>query len=333
MNVFYFSSDLFASVMSVSMLSLLDNNRSFGEIKFYIVDDGISEENKKNLLEMVSQYNSADNVRGIVFIDAPDPVKAFRFPFKSRYQMGHSYPRMLIGSILPDSVDRVLCLDSDTLVCGDLQDLWNRDLGCNIMAGVSDCMNIIKYSKQFQMTDEMIYCNAGMFLVDLKKWREQKIEKKIIRRIHKQNGNVFFFEQTLMNWACGGKILALPPEYNCYTLFWAFSYKDLIRWRKPLNFFQESEVLRAKEDPKIIHFTRNFYMLSRPWVKGCDHPMTAEYIRYKQMTPWPKLDEDTRSEKQRKKYELWHKLPLGLMISGASFIYNEVRPKIWWKNE
>ena len=100
MNIFYFSSDLFASVMSVSMLSLLENNRSFGEIKFYIVDDGISEENKKNLLEMVSQYNSADNVRGIVFIDAPDPVKAFRLPFKSRYQMGHSYSRMLIGSIL-----------------------------------------------------------------------------------------------------------------------------------------------------------------------------------------------------------------------------------------
>ena len=49
MNVFYFSSDLFASVMSVSMLSLLENNRSFVEIKFYIVDDGISEENKKNI--------------------------------------------------------------------------------------------------------------------------------------------------------------------------------------------------------------------------------------------------------------------------------------------
>lgn len=333
MNVFYFSSDLFASVMAVSMVSLLENSRSFEKIEFYIVDDGISERNKTKLLEMVRQYADGNHMRNITFIGAPDPVKAFRFPFKSRYQMGHSYPRMLIGSILPESIDRVLCLDSDTLVCGDLQELWDLDMGKNILAGVSDCMNIKKYSKQFQMTDDMIYCNAGMFLVDLKKWREQKIENKIIHRIHKQNGNVFFFEQTLMNWACGGKIYALSAEYNCYTLFWAFSYKDLIKWRRPLNFYAEQEVETAKKSPKIIHFTRNFYMLSRPWVKGCDHPITAEYIRYKKMTPWQDLDDDTRSEKQRKRYELWHKLPLELLINGASFIYNEVRPKMWWKNE
>lgn len=333
MDVFYFSSDLFASVMAVSMVSLLENNRTFDKIEFYIVDDGITEDNKTKLQDMVRAYSDEEHLRRIIYIEAPDPVKAFRFPFKSRYQMGHSYPRMLIGSILPTSVDRVLCMDSDTLVCGDLQELWNLDIGSNIMAGVSDCMNIRKYSRQFQMTDDMIYCNAGMFLVDLKKWREQKIEKKIIHRIRKQNGNVFFFEQTLMNWACGGKILPLPPEYNCYTLFWAFSYEDLIKWRKPLNFFTEEEVARAKKAPRIIHFTRNFYMMSRPWVKGCDHPMTTEYVGYKEMTPWPDLDEDNRSDKQRKKYELWHKLPLGMMISGACFIYNEVRPKMWWKNE
>lgn len=328
MNIFYFTSDLFTSVAATSIVSLLENNKAAGEINFYIADDGIAPENKQKLTEMITSYG-----RTVYYITAPNPVQAFRFPFKSRYQMGHSYPRMLIGSIVPESVDKVLCLDSDTLICDDLQELWDIDMGDNIMAGVSDCMNIRKYVKQFRMMEDMVYCNAGMLLVDLQKWREQKIEEKIINRIHDQNGNVFFFEQTLMNWGCGGKILALPPEYNCYTLFWAFSYNNLIKWRRPLDFFTEGEIEQAKKSPKIIHFTRNFYMLSRPWVKGCDHPMTAEYVRYKEMTPWPVLEEDNRNKKQRKKYELWHKMPLGLMIAGAGFIYNEIRPKMWWKNE
>ena len=76
--------------------------------------------------------------------------------------------------------------------------------------------------------------------------------------IKKKNGNVFFFEQTLTNYSCKGKIYKLHPKYNCYTLFFAFDYKNLIRWRKPTIFYTEKEVAEAKEKPAIIHFTRNF---------------------------------------------------------------------------
>lgn len=333
MNVFYFSSDLFVSVLAVSMTSLLENNKDCKEINFYIVDDGITTENRKNIVDLVRNYNSKTRKRLVVFLPSPDPVEAFDFPFKNRYQMGHSYPRMLIGSILPETVDKVLCLDSDTLICGSLDELWNLDIGNNIMAGVSDCMNVQKYKKQFQMDEDMIYCNAGVFLVDLRKWRKQGVEDKIVERIHIQNGNVFFFEQTLMNWACGGKIFPLPPKYNCYTLFWAFDYEDLIRWRNPVSFFSREEVQNAKDKPVIIHFTRNFYMLSRPWVKGCDHPMTQEYIKYKKMTQWNELNEDQHSKKQKKRYQLWHKIPTKLLVTAASIIYNDIRPRMWWKNE
>lgn len=116
----------------------------------------------------------------------------------------------------------------------------------NILAGVADCMNIKKYKRQFDMDDDDIYCNAGFYLVDLKKWRQENIEEKIINRIFKQNGNVFFFEQTLMNWSCRGKILKLSPNYNAYTLFWAFEYNNLLRWRKPKNFYTREQVQQQK---------------------------------------------------------------------------------------
>lgn len=328
MNVFYFTSDLYVSVVATSIISLMENNKTAKSIHFYVIDDGIEGNKKDKLAALVKTYG-----RKITFIHAPDPSELFDFPFKSRYQMGHSYVRMAVGTLLPTNVDRILCLDSDTLVLDDLSALWDLDLKDNIMAGVADCMNLKAYKKQFGLLGNEFYCNAGVFLIDLKKWREQNIEEKIKRIIKEKNGNVFFFEQTLMNYACKGKIYKLSPQYNSYTLLYAFSYKNLLRWRKPTIFYTENEVEKAKENPMIVHFTRNFYMLSRPWIKKCDHPLTKTYVKYKKLTPWSQMDEDDRTDFQKRKYILWHCIPQSVLAVGAGFLYNHVRPRIWWRNE
>lgn len=328
LNVLYFFSDLFTDVAVTSIVSLLENNKGFDDITVYIIDDQISEPKRESLNRLISSYG-----RESVYIESPDPSTFFKFPFKTRYQMGHSYMRMCIGSLVPNSVDRLLCLDSDTLVLGDLTELWTTDMGENILAGVADCVNVKAFRRQFMLHKDDIYCNAGMFLVNLKEWRKCNIEDRIRETIKEHNGNIFFFEQTLMNYACRGKIIKLPPEYNSFTLFYAMSYKNLMIWRRPTNYYTEEESLKAQYSPTIIHFTRNFYMMSRPWVKGCDHPMTNEYVRYKQMTPWKTLGEDKRSWSKKIIYKLIHALPQRLIVLITTVLYNDIRPLLFWKNE
>ncbi|MBO6205825.1 MAG: glycosyltransferase family 8 protein [Lachnospiraceae bacterium] len=328
MNVFYFSSDLYASIAAVSILSLLENNKTIDYIHFFIADDGIKEETKVKLAEMINKYNA-----DIQYIPLPDPSELLDFPFKDRYQIGHSYPRMCIARLLPKSIDRVLILDSDTLVLGDLGNLWNMNMGDNILAGVADCMNLKAFNRQFALSDGQFYCNAGMFLVDLKKWRDQSIEDEIIKTIKENNGNVFFFEQTLMNYSCRGKIKKLHPRYNTYTLFYAFEYENLITWRHPTVFYNKRTVCEAVDNPKIIHFTRNFYMKSHPWKENSEHPMTEIYRNYMLMTPWKGLWKDNRTIEQEKRYILWHKIPQKTLCWGANIIYNMIRPLMWWRNE
>lgn len=328
MNVFYFSSALYASVAAVSIISLLENNKSMETIHFYIADDGIKEETKEKLADMISKYNA-----DISYIPLPDPSELLDFPFKDRYQIGHSYPRMCIARLLPKDMDRVLILDSDTIVLDDLSELWNIDMGDNILAGVVDCMNLKAYSRQFALKEGMIYCNAGMFLVDLKKWREQKIEEEIIKTIKEHNGNVFFFEQTLMNYSCRDRILKLPAKYNSYTLFYAFEYDNLLRWRKPTVFYSQESVKEAVDHPVIVHFTRNFYMKSHPWKEGSEHPLNEVYRKYMMMTPWNTLWKDNRTPKQERRYRLWHRIPQKALCTGADVLYNHIRPLMWWRNE
>ena len=84
MNVFYFSSDLFASVVAVSMVSLLENNKEQEKITFYIVDDGISDEKKILLNNMVVQYESDNIKRDVVYLEAFGPEILLKYPFKDR---------------------------------------------------------------------------------------------------------------------------------------------------------------------------------------------------------------------------------------------------------
>ena len=63
MNVVYSSSDSYAPIAGVSIMSLLHNNTDADEINIYMIDNNISDENKKRFENMVDKFG-----RNIVFI-------------------------------------------------------------------------------------------------------------------------------------------------------------------------------------------------------------------------------------------------------------------------
>lgn len=322
MNVLYFCSDAFAKVAATTMTSLLENNKKFDSITIYLVGDEVTEENKKFLRSIIEgKYN-----RKFIYIESPTPNECFEYDFKDKYQMGRTWMRLCMTRVIPESVDKVLCMDSDTLVLGDLSDMWNIDMKDNLLAGVADCVNVKAFKKHFMMEDGDIYCNAGMFLYNMKAWRKSGVEEKFKKIIQGLNGNVFFVEQTLLNSVCRGRIIKLPAEYNSYTLFYAFSYKNLIRWRNPTLFYTPEEVEVAKKHPKIIHYTNNFYMISRPWVENSEHPMAGEFRKYMKMIGWTELDKDKRTFKQQFIHGLIHAIPQGVLAYIVNFLYNTYRP-------
>lgn len=322
MNVLYFCSDAFAKVAATTITSLLENNKAFETITIYLVGDEVTEANKQFLCNIIEgKYD-----REFIYIESPTPNECFEYDFKDKYQMGRTWMRLCMTRVIPESVDKVLCMDSDTLVLGDLSEMWNIDMADNLLAGVADCVNVTAFKKHFMMEDDDIYCNAGMFLYNMNAWRKSGVEEKFKKIIQGLNGNVFFVEQTLLNSVCRGRIIKLPAEYNSYTLFYAFSYKNLIRWRKPSLFYTPEEVEKAKKHPKIIHYTNNFYMISRPWVENSEHPMAGEFRKYMKMIGWTELDNDKRTTKQKFIHGLIHVIPQGMLAYIVNFLYNTYRP-------
>ena len=227
---------------------------------------------------------------------------------------------MFIGELLPDSIERVIYLDSDTVVEGSLEELWNLDLEEYYEAAVDDCLSK-KYRKLVHLSGEGVYCNNGVLLLNLKKFRDENIIDIFIEFVKKYEGYFVFNEQTILNSVFENKIKVLPLKYNVYTLVYALEYKQLMRLRKPYKYsYSEEEYMLARANPCITHYTGCFMVNKRPWIQGSEHPHIKAYLKYKAISPWKdeKLWSDNRGVIDKVIERIIKYLPINLVIAIAS---------------
>ena len=332
-RVVYCSSDLFSEVCAVSIASLFENNKHLDEIIVYIIDDNISSKNKKRIEEMSMQYG-----RDVVFIPLPNPAEFYgdeRFTIKS---LGHTYARMILGDIIPNEVERIISLDSDTIVLGKVDQLWNMDMKAYPIAGVDDCMGKVALVKTQHLKPDAIHCNAGMYLVNLKTWREEEWTKQFyqyIKQLFDKGIALGGYEEEVINKILGERMMVLHPKFNLMTLEQVLSYDELIKFRQPIKYYSSAEIREAKENPVITHTTNFFYIKKRIFEESSDHPMRSQYQKYRALTPWKEDKAMTvhSTLKQKMMKDIWHMMPRRTSLKVANFVRNEIRPMLSKKRD
>lgn len=332
-NVVYCCSDLFAEVCAVSIASLFDNNVEFGKINIYIIHDQITQINQSRIKTLAASYN-----QNIYFIPMPEPKEYYgdnRFTMSS---LGHTYGRMIVGDLLPKSINRVLCLDSDMLILKSLYELWNVNLDDYYVAGVDSAPGIEMMNKTLHIKPGTLYCNGGLFLMNLEKIRDDKIEDKYklyIKGMFDSGKSLGAYEEEVINKCAYPRILRLVPEYNLMTVNLVMDYKSFVDFRRAVNFYTQEEMDYASKNPVIIHAINTFYVQKRIWEKDSDSPYADKYLYYRAKTPWKELPQivTRRSLKQLLMKKIWHIMPKRISFTFASFIRNRVRPLLTKKRD
>ena len=110
--------------------------------------------------------------------------------------------RVVFCQIFPH-LDRILTIDNDTIVRENLSELWELNLNNYYIAGCQEPQ---------KSKPNLTYINMGVAMINLKKWREDGLDKKLVEDLH-----TYYFEeteQTAINMACQGHILVLNHMYN-----------------------------------------------------------------------------------------------------------------------
>lgn len=325
-NVAYCCSDLFAEVCAVGMTSLFKNNPHLSDICVYIIDDGISDINKERLIEIAAHYR-----RNILFVPMPNPEEFYddnKFTVKA---LGHTYARMILGDLIPSDVERIISLDCDTLVLDKIDELWNIDMGDYPIAGVDDCMGRIALVKTQHLKETSVHCNAGMYLIDLKTWREEnwtELFYSYIKSLFDSGKSLGGYEEEVITKVTEGRMMLLSPKFNLMTLEQVLSYKEILFFRGPLHYYTYAEIEEAKSHPVVTHATNFFYVEKRMFEENSDHPMHARYEQYRALTPWKNEPPMKYIMNYRQLFlkKIWHMVPRKISLILARFIRNEIRP-------
>ena len=302
LNIAYACNDGYIMQTGISLISLLENNRQYDEIYLYMISCGIS---KNNILLMESICNSYK--RTMITVDFDDIAHDLNISAIGRH-IKTIYAKIFFERI--EGVDKMLYIDSDTIVAGKLDDMWNANLdGCYM--GMVQTTTGADAKVKLDIPVEEPFFNDGMAMVNIKYCRENNLIHKCLNLIEQFDGNPPVLSEGCLNKVCQGHILKLSPRFNMMSGIYELLKYD-VNYASTLLDYDKEDLIESFEHPVIIHYLAGFY--NRPWSKYCTHPLRSVFYKYKAMSPWSNLPlTDT-------------KLPFRLRIIGK--INNIFGPKV-----
>lgn len=238
-NVVFSSNEKFVYGLCIAIYSLLKNNKNH-KVSVYVLHSELTERNLEKI-QKIQQYFSNSS---IIIIK----VNESRFkdlPLMEWYSI-ETYYRYILADILPKE-DKILYIDVDTLIINDIADLYEIDLQDYYIAGANPEWKVLNslygdHMKNLGISEEDLYINAGVTLMNLKKMRSDKMVDKLFENTIKYRKIIRMVDQDIINMTFKGRIKGIDSKYN---------------FRMPLM-IQNPEKLK---DAKILHFTEEI----KPW--------------------------------------------------------------------
>jgi lipopolysaccharide biosynthesis glycosyltransferase len=187
-----------------------------------------------------------------------------------------TYHKLTLGEWLPSQVKRVIWLDADMLVLGDLARLWEADLGCHLALAAQDILVPyvssrfgIAAHRELGLMRQARYFNAGVMLIDVARWRRDEVAARAFDYLRRYHDRVFFWDQEALNVVVADQWEALDPRWN-----WNPLIDRLSAHRRALD--------ETTSDPWIIHFVGNL----KPWTYFGSSRHQVLYYLWLDQTAW-----------------------------------------------
>ena len=248
--------------------SLFENVDQGRVIRVHALDGGIDEKDKAKIAKSCGQRGS------INWIQASDS----RFPGAPLWgrMPVSTYYKLLIADRLPSDLVKVIWLDCDMVVLGDVARLWDHDLAGRHALATQDAVvphvssrSGVAAWQELGLPATASYFNAGVMIIDLSLWRRDRVGLRALDYVRANRDRVCFLDQEGLNAVLAGLWGELDPRWNHNVSIPTGSTRGVA----------EGE---DRSDPWIVHYAGNL----KPWRQGVRKPSDSLYFHYLDLTPW-----------------------------------------------
>ena len=286
--------DHYVKPLAVTLHSAASSLQANNHLHVVLMDGGISENSYQGLRETLLDLPISIHVLKINRTEISD--------LTTSHHITHTaYFRLLAGRLLPDSISKVIYLDSDVLVREDLTNLWNLEIGEHYCLAATDiaCPFIDAYEavqrqpeirssvpylaaispipnwRELGLSGAAPYFNSGVMVLNLDRWRRERVDQQLLQCLRKNAAYVWCWDQYALNVVFSGQWGQLPARWNQGAH--VFEYPSELH--SPID---RHEFIEMRDRPAVIHYTTEF----KPWKYEPFHPLRETFFEYLDQTAW-----------------------------------------------
>lgn len=233
--IFFATDDNYLDYLLVTLASLKDHASKNNHYDLYVLYDRVSFSNRKRVKAF-----EQDNIT-IKFVNVG--LRAMRLGNNlgiRDYYTKTTYFRLLLPTLFP-KLDKILYLDCDIVILEDVANLYNIDVGDNLIGASPDyAVNSVEEFAQYVENaldlPKIRYFNAGIIIMNLKRMRETYFEQRVINLINTMTFMVAQ-DQDILNVICKGQVQYFSWDWDAMPV--------------------GAEI----KNPKLIHYN----LIFKPW--------------------------------------------------------------------
>ncbi|MES2460251.1 MAG: glycosyltransferase family 8 protein, partial [Armatimonadota bacterium] len=262
----------YAMPVAVTLFSLIESQPDEVEITCYLLSGGMTFSNKQNIERVLRKVRHNLNIEWLEF-----DLSQFTGMHRSAHLTEATLMRLLLPEKLPQ-IKRLLYIDCDVLVRGDVRPFYQHPFNDTYIVGVQDFY--IPTTGIYGHTDlnidpDLPYFNAGVMMMNLDLLRKADLIDPMLRLLRKYPE---FHDQDGLNALIGGRWQHTNYKWNLQ-----------IGWRG-LDTLPPSDVKSQLiadrehlfENAQIIHFNTSH----KPWKSGLLDPFRPLYHSALQRSEW-----------------------------------------------
>ncbi|NUF48556.1 glycosyltransferase family 8 protein [Gilliamella sp. ESL0250] len=267
--------DNYAIPAGVAMLSVIKNTPNYN-LNFHLFIDQVSEINLDKFKELSSNNVSIT----LYYLNS-------NFIINPKTLVLHiatisTCIRFIMPKLLETITDKLIYLDSDIICLQSLAQIAEYNIENYIAGVVCDTKDMQQTISEMYRIDSTRYFNAGVLLINTKKWCEENISEKALELIN--DGNIYkFADQDVLNILLEKKTLLLPIKFNT-------------KIKLSIDAHQEKSI---RPYTVILHYISQ----NKPWFKVYQSEIFEHYF---QLSPWKSdnlpLSADSSSIRNYAKY-------------------------------
>ncbi|MBW4692134.1 MAG: glycosyltransferase family 8 protein [Lyngbya sp. HA4199-MV5] len=269
----------YAMPMAAMLCSVLANLKTNAPLMISVLDGNMRPTTRQKVLRSLQAQQVPFHLSWL----QPDHTVLQGLPLSRHYTLA-AYYRLLIPEALPANFNKAIYLDCDIIVQGNLAALWQLEVGDHYVLAVQDDYQPLVSSRggcglrnyqELGLDPEQPYFNSGLLVMNLKKWREDAIGRKVLEFSRQNWAYIQNADQDGLNAVFRGRWGKLSEQWNQmpgiynYTS-WQESPYDAIAFQS------------LRDNPYVIHFTNAV----KPWHHHCQHPARALFFAYLDRTVW-----------------------------------------------